>query len=159
MTRETVGRMMEILLVEDSLFDARVAIGALQHTHVKHRCTLVRDGAEALEFLKRLGKFSQAPRPDLILLDLNLPRIDGIGVLTEIRADEALHGIPVVVLSASDDDNDRTRTELLQVDSFMTKPVNLNKFIEVVRQLKHYWFTDVVLAANGHDEAETLPFA
>lgn len=149
MNHETVGRMMEILLIEDSLFDASVAMGALRHSGIKHRLTLVRDGAEAVEFLKRQGKFCRAPRPDMVLLDLNLPGLDGLTVLTEIRSDDQLQSIPVVVLTASSDEDDRTRTVLLDVDSYMTKPVNLHKFIETVRKLKHYWFTDVVLSVGA----------
>ncbi|MBS0209211.1 MAG: response regulator [Planctomycetes bacterium] len=145
---DTVGRMMEILLVEDSLVDACATIGALRHSQVKHRLTLVRDGEEAILFLQREGRFARAPRPDLVLLDLHLPKRDGFEVLTDMRADEHLQTIPVVVLTASNDEADRTRSQLLDVDcdNYLTKPVNLDKFVEVVRQMKHYWFTDLILA-------------
>ncbi len=148
MGQETVGRMMEILLVEDSLVDACATIGALRHSQVKHRLTLVRDGEEALDFLKREGRFARVPRPDLILLDLQMPKKDGFELLTEIRADAELAAIPVVVLTASNDEADRTRSQLLDVDvdCYLTKPVNLEKFVAVVRQMKHYWFTDLILA-------------
>lgn len=150
---DTVGRMMEILLVEDSLVDACATIGALRHSQVKHRLTLVRDGDEAMQFLQREGRFARAPRPDLILLDLHLPKRDGFEVLTDLRANDELQSIPVVVLTASHDDADRSRSQLLDVDCdcYLTKPVNLDKFVEVVRQMKHYWFTDLILASAGEE--------
>ncbi|HEX4130417.1 MAG TPA: response regulator [Pirellulales bacterium] len=147
MTRETVGRMMEILLVEDSLVDASATMGALRHAHVKHRLTLVRDGDEANEFLHRQGKFASAPQPDLILLDLHLPKKDGLELLAEMRSDFRLRDIPVVVLTASADEVDRNRSATLQVEHYMLKPVNVDKFVAVVRELKNCWFTELVLAA------------
>ncbi|HWA99307.1 MAG TPA: response regulator [Pirellulales bacterium] len=147
MARETVGRMMEILLVEDSLVDASATMGALRHAQVKHRLTLVRDGAEAENFLHRRGHFSSAPKPDLILLDLHLPKKDGLELLAELRADYKLRDIPVVVLTASPDEMDRDRSKTLQVEHYMAKPVNLERFVAVVRELKNYWFADLILAA------------
>ena len=138
---------MEILLVEDSLMDAHSTIAALQNGQVKHRLTLMRDGQETMEFLYRKGKFAQAPRPDLILLDLVLPKKDGFEVLAEIRADAELTRIPIVVLTASDEPADREKCEFLEVDSFITKPVNLEKFLGVVKQLRRFWLKDVVLPA------------
>lgn len=136
---------MEILLVEDNLMDAHTTIDALRAGQIKHRLTLMRDGAEAMEFLHREGRFARAPRPDLVLLDLVLPKKDGIQVLTEIREEDQLSAIPVVVLTASDDDSDRQRCEFLHIDAFIPKPVNLEKFLEVIRQLKRFWLNDVVL--------------
>ena len=136
---------MEILLVEDNLMDAHATIEALRDGQIKHRLTLMRDGAEAMQFLHREGRFARAPRPDLILLDLVLPKKDGIEVLGEIRSDEQLMNIPVVVLTASDDDSDREKCEYLHIDSFIRKPVNLAKFLDVVRELKRFWLHDVVL--------------
>lgn len=145
MQRDTIGRPMEILLVEDGLVDARMTIAALQKSGLKHRLTLVRDGVEALNFLHREGIFSHAPRPDLILLDLHLPKKDGREVLGEIKADLDLKNIPVVILTASDDPSDKTQSDLLHVDSYMTKPVDFDQFLTVIRKLRKYWMADIVL--------------
>ncbi|HEX3655799.1 MAG TPA: response regulator [Pirellulales bacterium] len=145
MSRGTIGRPMEILLVEDGLIDARLTIAALQKSGVKHRLTLTRDGAEAVRFLRREGQFTHVPRPDLILLDLHLPKKDGREVLDDLRADPELKHIPVVVLTASDDPEDKHKSELLNVDSYMTKPVDFDKFLEVIRQLRKFWLADIVL--------------
>lgn len=147
MKSPTSGRSMEILLVEDSLVFARITIGALQKGNVSHRLTLVCDGVEALEFLRRDGKFARAPRPDLVLLDLGLPKKDGREVLAEIKADDDLRAIPVVVMTASDDQQDMLECERLGVDSYITKPVDLDKFIALVKQLKNSWSADLILPA------------
>jgi two-component system, chemotaxis family, response regulator Rcp1 len=136
---------MEILLVEDSLVDARITIGALEHGGFRHRLTLVRDGEEALEFIFQRGRFTQAPRPDLILLDLMLPRKSGLEVLSEVKSHEGLHEIPVVIMTASATDEDRCQCDTLKVDGYVIKPVNLEKFLELVRMLKKYWLDDVIL--------------
>lgn len=143
--QNTVGRPMEILLVEDSLTAARVTMGGLKSGKVPHRLTWVTDGAEALEFLHQVGKFSRAPRPDLILLDLGLPKKDGREVLREIKANSILAEIPVVVLTASTDQEDRLNSEQLQVEAYMTKPVNLEKFLELVVKLSRFWREDMIL--------------
>jgi len=145
MKNDTVGRPMEILLVEDSLSDARLAMEALRHGGIQHRLTLIRDGQEAMEFLHQEGKFRSAPRPDLVLLDLQLPLKDGREVLTEVRGEEELQNIPVVVLTASSDHEDVVRSEQLHVDSYIVKPVDLEKFLTVVKQLKRFWMADVIL--------------
>jgi chemotaxis family two-component system response regulator Rcp1 len=145
MSRHTVGRPMEILLVEDSLTDACLTIAALKNGQVQHRLTLILDGEEAMEFLNQEGKFARAPRPDLILLDLVLPKKSGIELLTEIRADYGLNDIPVVVLTGLTSGEDRLRCETLQVDAYITKPVNLDKFLAVVKELKRFWLEDVIL--------------
>ena len=136
---------MEILLVEDSLTDAQLAIEALKRGQVKHRLTLVRDGQEAMTFLRQEGPFTKAPRPDLILLDLQLPKMDGREVLMHVKSDEQLKQIPVVILTASQAHEDILKSEDLFVDSYMTKPVDLEKFLEVVKQLKKFWLEDVIL--------------
>ena len=142
---QIIGRPMEILLVEDGLLDARVAIASLKEGLTQHRLTLIRDGEEALEFLRQEGRFARAPRPDLILLDLMLPKKCGTEVLDELRADYSLKDIPVVVMTASEDESDRVKCQMLHVDAFMSKPVNVAKFLEVVRQLKRFWLNDVIL--------------
>jgi CheY-like chemotaxis protein len=136
---------MEVLLVEDNRMDAQFAIRALEKANFKHRCTLVLNGEEALDYLQRRGIFARAPRPDLILLDLELPKKDGREVLSEIRADERLREIPVVVLTGSTDEADRAHTQMLQVESYLVKPVSLNKFLDVVRDLKRFWHQGVIL--------------
>jgi CheY-like chemotaxis protein len=145
MGRETIGRAMEILLVEDGLVDARLTIAALGKSGLKHRLTLVRDGSEAMQFLHHEAMFSRAPRPDLILLDLHLPKKDGREVLDEIKADLDLKSIPVVILTASDDPDDRVKSEMLQVEGYMTKPVDFDKFLDIIKQLRRFWLTDIVL--------------
>ncbi len=141
----TVGRPMEILLVEDGLVDARLAIGALQHGGFRHRLTLVRDGEEALEFILQQGRFAQAPRPDLILLDLMLPKRSGLEVLNEVKSREVLREIPVVVMTASQTEEDKLQCASLKVDGYIVKPVNMEKFLELVRALKRFWLDDVIL--------------
>jgi len=142
---QVVGRPMEILLVEDGLIDARVTMAALKEGLLQHRLTLTRDGVEALQFLHQEGRFARAPRPDLILLDLMLPKKNGTEVLDELRKDYALKDIPVVVLTASDLEEDRVKCQMLQVDAFISKPVNVEKFLAVVKQLKRFWLNDVIL--------------
>jgi CheY-like chemotaxis protein len=139
---------MEILLVEDSLLDARVTIQALQDGEVQHRLTLVRDGQEALDFLYRRGRFSQAPRPDLILLDLMLPKLGGREVLADLRGEPGLREIPVVILTASEAQEDKLACERLEIDSYIVKPVNGEKFLRVIRQLKRFWLDDVVIPSD-----------
>ena len=145
MGQNTVGRPMEILLVEDSLTSARLTMGGLKNGHVPHRLTWVTNGEDALEFVRQTGKFSRAPRPDLILLDLGLPKKDGREVLQEIKADPALSDIPVVVMTASTDQEDRLASERLQVEAYITKPVNFEKFLELVTKLSRFWRADMIV--------------
>ncbi|NIP86106.1 MAG: response regulator [Planctomycetales bacterium] len=146
---ELVGRPMEILLVEDNRQDARLALEALADTRIHHRLTIINDGDEAMHFLHRQTWFARAPRPDLILLDLNLPRKDGRQVLSEIREDPQLRQIPVVVLTVSDSDTDRLRSEQLHVEGYLAKPVDRDQFVALVRQLKEFWHADVILPAHN----------
>ena len=138
-------RPMEILLVEDSLTSARVTMCGLGRSEIQHRLTWLKDGEEALDFLFRRKRFVRAPRPDVILLDLGLPNRDGREVLAEIKADDHLSSIPVVVLTASTDQADAANCELLGVESFMTKPVDLDKFSLLVRELSHCWQDDMIV--------------
>jgi two-component system, chemotaxis family, response regulator Rcp1 len=140
-----VGRPMEVLLVEDSLVDARLTMAALTKGQIPHRMTLVRDGQEALDFLFRRGVFARAPRPDLVLLDLQLPKRNGLEVLWDIRNDDGLRGVPVVVLTSSDDPEDRAQCSQHEVDGFLSKPVHINEFLDLVRQLRRHWKQDVLL--------------
>lgn len=145
MSTQTVGRPMEILLVEDGLLEARLAMEAIHRSNFRHRTTLVRDGGEALDFLFGRGIFRQAPRPDLILLDLRMPRMDGLEVLAEIRSDEDLRSIPVVIMTSSQDEEDRLACEKHEVEAYLTKPVDQKKFLSLLEQLKRFWHEDMIL--------------
>lgn len=145
MGRETIGRPMEILLVEDNADDARLTFEFLKECDIQHRLTWLWDGDEALEFLNRRGKYARVPRPDLILLDLGLPRVDGREVLRQVKADASLAEIPVVVMTASKDHEDLLRSEQLQVEGYITKPVDLDKFLGLVYDLKRFWHADLIL--------------
>jgi len=145
MTDNTVGRPMEILMVEDSLTCARITMGALRTGAVAHRLTWLRDGVEALDFVFRRGRFRRAPRPDLILLDLGLPKLDGREVLARIKQDPNAEAIPIVVMTASTSEEDRFESERLDVAGFLTKPVHLDKFLQLVRELGCYWHEDMIL--------------
>ena len=147
MRHDTVGRPMEILLVEDNWDDARLAYEFLKDGNIHHRLTWLWDGDEALEFLHRRGKYGRVPSPDLILLDLGLPRVDGREVLSEVKEDEILREIPVVVMTASKDHEDHLRSEQLEVDGYITKPVDLEKFLGLVRDLRRFWHADLILPA------------
>lgn len=146
---ENIGRPMEILLVEDSLTSGRVTLGALKNGGIKHRLTWITDGQEACDFLFRRGKFLHAPRPDLVLLDLGLPGKDGREVLLELRADEQLRTVPVVVMTASTDESDAAASQQLAVECYLTKPVDLEKFLFVVAELRRFWQEDMILPATG----------
>ena len=146
MTHETVGRPMEILLVEDSLTFARLAIGALKNGHVPHRLTWLTDGADAWEFLKRRGAYVNAPRPDLLLLDLKLPGLDGTELLARLRADGNLKTLPVIVMTG---ERDTFAASELPVEAYLTKPLAFDKFLEIVRQLSAFWQADMLIPANA----------
>jgi CheY-like chemotaxis protein len=148
-TRETVGRPMEILLVEDSLVDARLTIEALRVGNVNHRLTLIRNGDEAREFLVREGKFARAPKPDLILLDLHLPGMDGRELMIMIKSDPELKEIALVVLTASEAHEDVLRGQQLHVDGYMIKPLDMDKFLSLIRQLREFWHADVILPVEA----------
>ena len=145
MTSDTVGRPMEILLVEDDLEDAGLTIEALRTGEVPCRVSLVRDGEEAIAFLRRQGHYGRAPRPDLILLDLNLPKLDGREVLADIKSDDQLSSIPVVVLTGSRTHREILQSENLHVENYLIKPVDFEQFARVVKSLRKYMLTDVVL--------------
>ncbi len=132
----TTGKAMEIMLVEDSLVDARITIEALRNCGIHHRVTLFRDGGEAVDFLQQKGIFSRAPRPDVILLDLILPHTDGMELLKTLRATESIESIPVVVLTSSDDGSDKENCEALGVTTYIRKPFNETKFLSVIRRFK-----------------------
>jgi CheY-like chemotaxis protein len=136
---------VEILLVEDNLGDARLTREALKEGKVYNNLHWVKDGVEALDFLHKRGKHEGAPKPDIILLDLNLPKKDGREVLQEIKADERLMRIPVVVLTTSKAEEDVLRTYALHANCYVTKPVDLEQFIKVVKSIDNFWLTVVTL--------------
>jgi two-component system, chemotaxis family, response regulator Rcp1 len=141
---------IEILLVEDNPGDVRLTKEALKEGKVYSNLHTVKDGVEAMEFLRREGKYKDVPRPDIILLDLNLPRKDGREVLEEIKSDELLKRIPVVVLTTSKAEEDVLRTYNLHANCYVTKPVDLEKFMVVVKSIDVFWLTVVTLPPNGH---------
>jgi two-component system, chemotaxis family, response regulator Rcp1 len=136
---------IELLLVEDSEPDVRLTVEALREAKVKNRLWVVEDGVEALDFLRRQGRHADVPRPDLILLDLNLPRKDGRQVLKEIKTDDSLKRIPVVVLTTSKSEEDVLRAYDLHANCYITKPVDFNRFMEVVKSIEDFWLTVVRL--------------
>jgi CheY-like chemotaxis protein len=138
-------RPIEILLVEDSPSDAEFTVEALKEAKVRNHLNVVEDGVQAMEFLRRQGQFAQAPRPDLIMLDLNLPRKDGREVLAELKADDTLKTIPVVVLTTSRAEQDVLRAYQLHANCYITKPVDFQQFLEVVRSIESFWLFVVTL--------------
>ena len=138
-------RPIEILLVEDSPSDTELTVEALREAKLRNHLSIVQDGVQAMDFLRRQGQFTHAPRPDVILLDLNLPRKDGRQVLAEIKADDRLKAIPVVVLTTSRAEQDVLRAYQLNANCYITKPVDFNQFLEVVRAIESFWLCVVTL--------------
>jgi CheY-like chemotaxis protein len=144
----SIGQPIEILLVEDNPADVRLTQEALREGKVKNRLSVARDGAEALAFLRREGAFASAPKPDLILLDLNLPKKDGREVLAEIKEDPVLRRIPVVVLTTSSAEVDILKSYELHANCYITKPVDLEQFVTVVKSIDDFWLTVVRLPSE-----------
>ncbi|GAB0058123.1 Response regulator rcp1 [Candidatus Magnetaquicoccaceae bacterium FCR-1] len=145
------AKPVEILLVEDSPGDVELTREALADSKLLNRLYVVEDGEEALDFLRRKGRFAHAVRPDVVLLDLNLPRRDGREVLEEIKGDPELKAIPVVVLTTSRADEDILRTYQLHANCYITKPVDLNQFFAVVKSVENFWFSVVKLPPKNGD--------
>ncbi len=139
------GEPVEILLVEDNPGDYRLTKEALKEGKVYNNLHWTQDGVDALDFLNRRGKHVNAPRPDIILLDLNLPKKDGREVLSEIKGDESLRKIPVVILTTSKAEEDVLKSYDLHANCYVTKPVDLDKFIVVVQSIDRFWLTVVTL--------------
>jgi chemotaxis family two-component system response regulator Rcp1 len=142
---EKTAPPVEILLVEDNPGDVRLTKEALKEGKVYNNLHWAKDGVEALEFLRRQGKYADAPRPDIILLDLNLPKKDGREVLVEIKRDNGLGLIPVVVLTTSKAEEDVLKSYELHANCYVTKPVDLDQFIRVVKSIDRFWLTVVTL--------------
>jgi CheY-like chemotaxis protein len=136
---------IEVLLVEDDPGDVLMTQEAFEEHKVRNNLSVVNDGAEAIAYLRREGRYADAPRPDLVLLDLNLPRRDGREVLAEIKSDPDLRRIPVVVLTTSQADEDIVRSYQLHANAYVTKPVDFERFIEVVRQIDDFFVSVVKL--------------
>ena len=145
MNSQTSGRPIEILLIEDNPGDVRLTVEALRESKIQNRLHNAKDGMEAVAFLRRKGEYADAPRPDLILLDLNLPKMNGPEVLAEIKEDTALKHIPVVILTGSKDTDDITKTYNLHANCYVTKPIDLEQFIMVVKSVRDFWLTIVKL--------------
>lgn len=142
------SRPIEILLVEDNPADVRLTMEAIKEGKVLNNINVAKDGMEALAFLRREGKYASAPRPDIILLDLNLPKKNGRDVLAEIKEDAGLRRIPVVVLTTSKAEEDILRTYDLHANCFITKPVDFEQFIQVVKAIEYFWFSIVKLPSS-----------
>ena len=149
MAETRVGKPVEILLVEDNPGDVDLAKAALEDSKVRNALHVVNDGEEAMAFLRRRGKHKDAPRPDLVLLDLNLPKKDGREVLNEIKSDPDLMRIPVVILTISKDEEDILKSYNLHANCFITKPIDLSQFVKVVKAIEDFWLTIVKLPPNG----------
>jgi CheY-like chemotaxis protein len=141
----TKNKAICILMVEDNPTDVMITKEALEHAKVLNSLHVVEDGMEALDFLHRRGKYPKAPQPDLILLDLNMPRKNGQEVLAEIKADQRLKHIPVVVLTTSKAEEDVIKAYGLHANCYVIKPVDFDVFAEVVRSIQQFWFTVVTL--------------
>jgi CheY-like chemotaxis protein len=147
-----MGKQVEILLVEDNPGDVRLTQETLRDGKMRNNLHVVWDGVEAMEFLHRESKYADAPCPDLILLDLNLPKKDGREVLAEIKADSDLKRIPVVVLTTSKAEQDIFKSYDLHANCYISKPVDLDQFERVVRSIEDFWFTIVKLPLDGGRE-------
>jgi two-component system, chemotaxis family, response regulator Rcp1 len=145
MTNAFEGRPIEILLVEDNAGDVRLAREGLRECKLLNNLSVADDGVKALAFLRREGEYARAPRPDLIMLDLNLPRKDGREVLKEIKEDEQLKSIPVVILTTSKAEEDIVKSYSLHANCYVTKPLAIEQFINVVQAIETFWFTIVKL--------------
>ncbi len=148
METEKSIKPIEILLVEDNPGDARLAKEALKDSKLSNNLYIADDGVEAMNFLRKEGKYADMPRPDLVILDLNLPRKDGREVLAEIKNDDDLKRIPVVILTISKAEEDILRTYNLHANCFISKPIDLDQFIKVVRSIEDFWLT-IVKLPNG----------
>jgi CheY-like chemotaxis protein len=143
---------IEILMVEDSPGDVRLTREALRDAKMLNHISVAEDGVEAMAFLRREGSYADAPRPDLIFLDLNLPRKDGREVLAEIKSDPALADIPIVVLTTSEAEQDVLRSYQLHANCYVTKPVDLDQFMTVIKSVESFWLTIARLPSRNQSE-------
>ena len=148
MNDESRGSLVEILLVEDNPGDVRLTKEAMKEAKMRNNLSVARDGVEAMAFLRREGEYADAPRPDVVLLDLNLPKKDGRSVLAEIKADPDLRRIPVVILTSSKAEEDVFNSYDLHANCYVTKPGDLEQFIEVVKSVGNFWVQIVKLPSE-----------
>lgn len=148
METRLMGRPVEFLLAEDNPGDVRLTKEALRESKISNNLNVVPDGVEAMAFLHREGKYADAPRPDVILLDLNLPKKDGREVLAEVKADPSLRLIPVVIITSSEAEQDVLKTYELYANCYVTKPVDLEQFIKVIQSIETFWLTIVTLPSS-----------
>lgn len=146
-----MGRQVEFLLAEDNPGDVRLTKEALRESKIRNNLNVVPDGVEAMAFLRREGKYADAPTPDVVLLDLNLPKKDGREVLAEIKTDPVLKRIPVVIITSSEAEQDILRTYDLHANCYVTKPVDLDQFIKVIQSIESFWLTIVKLPSSVSD--------
>lgn len=146
MTEHGEYQAVHVLLVEDDPGDVLMTREAFEHYKLRNVLHVVTDGEQALQFLRRTGGYADAPRPGLILLDLNLPRLDGLEVLAELKADPVLKVIPVVILTTSQAQQDVLRSYALHANAYVSKPVDFETFMEVIRQIDNFFVTVVKLA-------------
>jgi len=149
MSVKNIGSTVEILLVEDNPGDVRLTIEALKESKILNNLNVVDDGIEAMAYLNKEGKYKDRPHPDLIILDLNLPRKDGREVLEEIKEHKNFKRIPIVILTISEAEEDILKTYQLHANCFITKPVDINQFIKVVKSVSNFWFSIVKLPPDG----------
>jgi two-component system, chemotaxis family, response regulator Rcp1 len=149
MSQSLLVNPVEILLVEDNPGDVDLTREALGECKIRNELQVVNNGEEAMDYLRHLGKYADAVKPDLILLDLNLPKKDGREVLAEIKSDENLKRIPVVILTTSKSEEDILKTYNLHANCFITKPIDFAQFIKVVKSIEDFWLTIVKLPPNG----------
>lgn len=145
MSKDQLNRPVIILLVEDNEADIRLTREGIKEAKIKNDLHVVRDGEEALQFLRKKGEYQDVPTPDLVLLDLNLPKKDGRQVLEEIKTDEQLKFIPVVVLTSSQAEKDILESYSLHANCYVTKPMGLNQFVEVIKSIEDFWISIVKL--------------
>ncbi|MDO9364777.1 MAG: response regulator [Methylotenera sp.] len=143
-----MSRQVEFLLAEDNPGDVRLTQEALRESKIRNNLNVVTDGMEAIAFLRRQGKYANAPTPDVVLLDLNLPKMDGREVLAEIKSDPLLKRIPVVIITSSEAEKDILRTYDLHANCYVSKPVDLDQFIKVIQAIENFWLTIVKLPSD-----------
>jgi len=148
--KNSLEKTLQVLLVEDNLADVRLTQEAFNEGKLRKNISVVNDGAEALAFLHREGPYSASPRPDLILLDLNLPKLDGREVLSKIKSDPELQAIPVVILTTSKADSDILKSYELHANCYITKPVDLESFMLIVSSIEQFWLNVVKLPSQKY---------
>lgn len=151
-SEQQAEKRLEVLLCEDNVGDQRLTLEAFKDSKLYNKLHIAADGVEALAFLRKEGKYANVPTPDLILLDLNMPRKDGREALAEIKADKALKRIPVVILTTSQEETDIVKTYNLHANCFITKPVDLDQFLLMIKNLENFWFSIVKLPPKYSQE-------